>query len=195
MGILKDGLDISKYPTIQETTKYKGELDPGKTEMIVNHDFSWPVPEQIIVMIAIPKNIKINNEDINLSVPEYKYGDYSYGGRDPKSGRSQYTQLYDLCEFHYIHKAFTLGAIVTHQPDESKLDFYKRGGKYELFKNTEFFGFLPQERQNAVMDEIAKKHVAYAIFHLFTMCIKLKTKSQAPTNEKMLLIDMLLVMN
>lgn len=156
-SIFNEGLRMIYYSSIQETATYYSELSPDKASMIVDADYKGgqQPDEQILVLLALPKTVKINGYDINLSTPEYTHALHGYQRENPEY--SQFTQNYDLCDFSYVHNAFVLGAISTHKPDESIQKFLNNGKKFELFENENFFAFQPQEEQDKLMDSIGSR--------------------------------------
>ena len=138
-GIIKSGLSISKYPSMTDTSSHIGIISPDKVDDILNYDYPWPVPQQAIVILAVPKYIDINGEKIDFTTPEYS---------------GQYKHAYDQCDFNAIHTAFTLGTVIVNRPDQTEEQFLTEGNKYQLYLNQKHYSILKSEEQLEVMGPI-----------------------------------------
>ena len=158
-SIIRNGLSLSKYSSIQQTAAYKGKADISKTDVILNYDYPWSVSEQAIVIVAIPKNIEINGYEIDFSTPQFTHADYESKRKDLTC--NQYTMAYDALDYFFVHKEFVLGAIITNFPYQTEQDYLNQGKKYEIYLNENHFSKMTKQEQQLFLkpltDDLIKK--------------------------------------
>lgn len=160
-NIIVNGLNLSKYSSIQQTTVYKGDLNSNKADDILNYDYPWSVSEQVIVIVAIPTSLKINKNDIDFSTPVFSFAEYN---TRKDSTKNQYTMAYDALNYTSVHKEFILGAIVTNFPNQSEENYLKNGKNYEFYINENHYSKLSEKDQLNFMQNIADR--MYTTFKL-----------------------------
>lgn len=153
-NILQTGLNLKKYSSLQQTSVYKGDLNIHKADDILNYDYPWVVSEQVIVIIALPFYVPINNKNADFSTPIFPYGAYSWNRND---NRNQYTMAFDALDYLQVPKEFILGAIVTNLPIEDEQTFIERGNKYELYLNENHISLMTKQQQEEFLKPIGLK--------------------------------------
>ena len=157
-GIMERGLSMGKYSSIQQTSVYHGDMDGGTAADIIGYDYPWPTTEQIVVILAIPKNIDVYGKDVNLSTPIFRFSEYGIMG-DHRGDRNQYTMAYDGLRYYSVDTALILGAVVTHLPTETEADFEARGGKYEMMLNIDHVSQVDMEKREETIAPMREKMV------------------------------------
>ena len=156
-GILKDGLSKTKYSSIHQTSVFSGTLSQDSADKILNYNYPWPTTEQIVVIIAIPKNININGFETNFSTPQFNFSEYDMMRYDHT--KSQYTMPYDALKTSFIDVPFIVGSIVTNLPTETEEEF-ERYGKYQLFLNQNHIWKQSEDEKDLIMKPLADKVIA-----------------------------------
>ena len=153
-GIFKYGLSKSKYSSVQQTSVFSGIFDESSADKVLNYNYPWPTTEQIILIMAIPKNVKINGFDVNFSTPIYKFAEFDAMRYD--HSKSQYTMPYDALKQHSVDLPFIVGSIVTHLPTETPEEFEKYA-KYEMYINPTHISRVSENEREQYLSELSNQ--------------------------------------
>ena len=157
-SIMEKGLSLSKYSSIQQTSVYHGDMDAETAIEAINYNYPWPTTEQIVVILALPKNIDVYGKDVNFSTPVFRFAEYGIMG-DARDQKNQFTMAFDGLRYYNVDTPLILGAIVTHLPTETEEDFAARGGKYELILNMDHISQVPLDVKEETMGPIRERMV------------------------------------